>query len=162
MSVNHGWLKVSVLDSMLRVQVQGLARSPSCVLGLIKLTFMLPLFTQEYKLVLVTFQKGVEGLLHDTGLGVKNFCDQWKYKIKTCELWMFCFSWVLNLKVIHSIFHDALCLLFDACEMRAGPYLYSSLSRKPDEMLGRGGGLKQCAGLAFHLVGVVIHQVTSC
>lgn len=76
MSVNHGWLKVSVLDSMLKVQVQGLARSPSCVLGLIKLTFMVPLFTQEYKLVLVTFQKGVEGLLHDTGLGVKNFCDQ--------------------------------------------------------------------------------------
>ena len=102
---------------------------------------MVPLFTQEYKLVLVTFQKGVEGLLHDTGLSVKNFCDQWKYKIKTCELWMFCFSWVLNLKVIHSIFHDALCLLFDACEMWAGPYLYSSLSGKPGEMLGRGGGL---------------------
>ena len=76
MSVNHGWLKVSVLDSMLRVQVQGLARSPSCVLGLKKLIFMVPLFTQEYKLALVTFQKGVEGLLHDTGLGVKNFCDQ--------------------------------------------------------------------------------------
>lgn len=37
---------------------------------------MVPLFTQEYKLVLVTFQKGVEGLLHDTGLSVKNFCDQ--------------------------------------------------------------------------------------
>ena len=76
MSVSHGWLKVSVLDSTLRVQVQGLARSPSCVLGLKKLIFMVPLFTQEYKLVLLTFQKGVEGLLHDTGLGVKNFCDQ--------------------------------------------------------------------------------------
>ena len=37
---------------------------------------MVPLFTQEYKLVLLTFQKGVEGLLHDTGLGVENFCDQ--------------------------------------------------------------------------------------
>ena len=42
--------------------------------------------------------RGVKGLLCDTWLSVFNFCERWKYEIKTRELWLVCLLWYVNFK----------------------------------------------------------------